>query len=235
MASFELSSAGFDGRDLPIAVVQQGEYMGEHGMLTGQQRHETARAQTPAVVLEVPEQVMHRLMEIVPSLQRFFETLDDTRSIESILKRMALFAGTDEAGIRWIAQQAQVRHYDRDEGLFSEDGGNQPMRETLHILLEGFVKVARRTVAGTGRDKTDERIIAYRQHGDYFAGGLDLLGDRRAVTVSAITRTRVAEIPQAALASFFARYPEVGQRFQARLHEYQAESAFGDRGAQCAR
>ncbi|HET9919946.1 MAG TPA: cyclic nucleotide-binding domain-containing protein [Ktedonobacteraceae bacterium] len=222
---FALSSAGFDGHDLPVAVLQRGEYMGEHGMLTGQPRHETARAQTPAVVLEVPETVMHRLMELVPALPRFFAMLDDTRSIESILKRMALFAGIDDAGIRWIVQQAQVKHFAREERLFSEDGSNKPVRETLHILLEGFVKVARRTLAGTGRDKSDERIIAYRQHGDYFAGGLDLLGDSRAVTATAITRTRVAEIPGQALTSFFARYPEIGQRFQARLHEYR-ESAF---------
>jgi CRP-like cAMP-binding protein/Fe-S-cluster-containing hydrogenase component 2 len=216
----ELSSVGFDGRELPVAVLQRGEYMGEHGMLTGQQRHETARARTPAVVLEVPEQVMQRLLELVPTLRTFFSILDDTRSIEAILKRMALFSGVAEADIRAIAAGAQVRHYGRDERLFTEEGYGQPMRETLHILLEGFVKVARRTLAGTGRDRSDERIIAYRQHGDYFAGGLDMLGDRRAVTVTAITRVRVAEIPRQALVAFFARYPEVGQRFQERLHEY---------------
>src|SRR5579883_3240907 len=216
----ELSSAGFDGRELPIAVMQRGEYMGEHGMLTGQQRHETARARTPAVVLEVPEQVMQRLLELVPALRKFFAILDDTRSIEAILKRLALFSGVADADIRAIAAGAQVRHYGRDERLFTEEGYGQPMRETLHILLEGFVKVARRTLAGTGRDRSDERIIAYRQHGDYFAGGLDMLGDRRAVTVTAITRTRVAEIPRQALVAFFARYPEVGLRFQERLREY---------------
>src|SRR5579885_3205028 len=216
----ELSSVGFDGRELPVAVLQRGEYMGEHGMLTGQQRHETARARTPAVVLEVPEQVMQRLLELVPTLRTFFSILDDTRSIEAILKRMALFSGVAEADIRAIVSQAQVRHYGRDERLFTEEGYSQPMRETLHIILEGFVKVARRTLAGTGRDRSDERIIAYRQHGDYFAGGLDMLGDRRAVTVTAITRVRVAEIPRQALVAFFARYPEVGQRFQERLHEY---------------
>src|SRR5579885_2119830 len=216
----ELSSVGFDGRELPVAVLQRGEYMGEHGMLTGQQRHETARARTPAVVLEVPEQVMQRLLELVPTLRTFFSILDDTRSIEAILKRMALFSGVAEADIRAIAAGAQVRHYGRDERLFTEEGYGQPMRETLHILLEGFVKVARRTLAGTGRDRSDERIIAYRQHGDYFAGGLDMLGDRRAVTVTAITRVRVAEFPRQALVAFFARYPEVGQRFQERLREY---------------
>src|SRR5579885_1551530 len=163
---------------------------------------------------------MQRLLELVPALRKFFAILDDTRSIEAILKRLALFSGVADADIRAIASQAQVRHYGRDERLFAEEGHSQPMRETLHIILEGFVKVARRTLAGTGRDRSDERIIAYRQHGDYFAGGLDMLGDRRAVTVTAITRVRVAEIPRQALVAFFARYPEVGQRFQERLREY---------------
>jgi Fe-S-cluster-containing hydrogenase component 2 len=92
-------------------------------------------------------------------------------------------------------------------------------------LLDGFVKVARRTAAGTGRDKTDERIIAYRQGGDYFAGGLDMLGDRRAVTVTAITRTTVAEMPRQALLALFARYPEVKQRFYERLQLYREATA----------
>ena len=69
----ELSSAGPDGRDLPVAILRRGEYMGEHGMLTGQQRSASARAQTSAIVLEVAEQVMQRLMEIVPAVRNFFE------------------------------------------------------------------------------------------------------------------------------------------------------------------
>ncbi len=216
----ELSSAGPDGNDLPIAVLRRGEYMGEHGMLTGQQRNATARAQSAAVLLEVPEQVMQRLMEIVPAVKQFFDHLSTTRSIESILKRMALFQGVADIDIRQIAEQTQVKRFDRDERLFSEDSKEQPARESLHVLLDGFVKVARRTAAGTGRDKTDERIIAYRQGGDYFAGGLDMLGDRRAVTVTAITRTSVAVVPHQVLMSLLTRYPEVNQRFQERLQLY---------------
>lgn len=226
----ELSSADADGRDLPVAVVRRGEYMGEHGMLTGQQRNVTARTQTAAVLLEVPEQVMQRLMEIVPAVRRFFEQLNNARSIEDILKRMALFQGVSAADIRQIGEQAQVRAYDRDERLFSEDGVQGPVRESMHILLDGFVKVARRTTAGTGRAKTDERIIAYRQGGDYFAGGLDLLGDGRAVTVAAITRTRVAEIPRQTLLTIFTRYPEVNQRFTMRLQQYRDAAAAAQTG-----
>ena len=218
---FEVSSTGYDGTQLPVAILRRGEYMGEHGMLTGQQRNATIRAQTAVVVLEVPEQVMQRLMEIVPAVRRFFEQLNIARSIEANIKRMALFQGIPATDIHTIAEQAEVRAYERDERLFSEeDAGARSARESLHLLLDGFVKVARRTNPGTGRDKTDERIIAYRQGGDYFAGGLDLLGDGKAVTVTAITRTRVAEIPRAALMNIFTRYPEIRQRFDMRLQQY---------------
>jgi CRP-like cAMP-binding protein/Fe-S-cluster-containing hydrogenase component 2 len=217
---FDLSSTGPDGEEMPVAVLRRGEYMGEHGMLSGQARNATVRAQTAAVVLEVPEQVMQRLMEIVPAVKTFFEQLSATRSIEAIMMRMSLFQGVASVDLRQLAEQATIKRYDRDEGLFTEDSKGQPARETLHILLDGFVKVARRTTAGTGRDKGNERIIAYRQGGDYFAGGLDMLGDRRAVTVAAITRATVAEIPRVPLLKLLSRYPEVNQRFQERLQLY---------------
>ena len=186
----ELSSADANGHELLVAIIRPGEYLGEYGMMTGQTRNATARTQTPAVVLEVPEQVMQRLMEIIPALQTFFEKLSTIRSIEAILKNMALFQDVSDSDIHQIAEQAEVRLFERDEYLFGEESSRKPAREMLHLLLEGFVKVSRITQAGTGRDKTDERIIAYRQRGDYFAGGLDLLGDGRAVTVCAITRAR---------------------------------------------
>ena len=218
----DLSAAGATGEELPIAVLRRGEYLGERGLLTGQQRNATARAQTASVILEVPEQVMQRLMELVPAIHTFFEQLNNARSLESILRRMALFQDIAAADIRYLAEQAQVKRYDREELLFQEQSALKAgsASELMHIILEGFVKVARRTKAGTGRDKSDERIIAYRQSGDYFAGGLDLLGDGRPASVTAITRVGVAEIPRAALYAVLARYPEANQRFTAQLQQY---------------
>ncbi|HEY7417099.1 MAG TPA: cyclic nucleotide-binding domain-containing protein [Ktedonobacteraceae bacterium] len=220
-----LSARDAEGNDIPFAVLRRGEYVGEHGMLTGQQHTATARAQTGMLVLEAPEQVMQRLMEVVPAVQQFFELLDATRSIETILKRIALFQGISNNELRWLAEQSQVRRYERDQHLFTEDSMGQPARETLHILLDGFVKVARRTANGVGRNKTNERIIAYRQGGDYFAGGLDMLGDSRAVTVSTITRTTVAEMPRQVLLALIARHPEIKQRFSERLQLYQSSTS----------
>jgi CRP-like cAMP-binding protein/Fe-S-cluster-containing hydrogenase component 2 len=215
-----LSTRGADGSDLALAITRRGEYLGEDGMLTGQPRHASARAQTATFVLEVPEQVMQRLMELVPAVKRFFEQLYAARSIETILKRMALFQDLPGSEIRLIAGQTAVKYYDRDERLFDEKNPAAQMHDTVHILLEGFVKVARQTAPGTGREKSGERIIAYRQGGDYFAGGLDLLGDGRPVSVTAITRVRVAEIPQHVMLNLFARYPALRLRFTSRLSQY---------------
>ena len=162
----------------PIAILNHGEHVGEDGMLTGLPYKVTARAQVPTLVMQVPEQVMQRLMELVPDVQLYFDQVNNARSLKSILKRMSLFQGVSDADLYSLIQQTPIKQYDRDEPLFAEnDQGGRPSRETLHIILEGFVKVARHTSVGTGHYKSDEGIIAYRQGGDYFAGGLDLLGD----------------------------------------------------------
>jgi NADPH-dependent 2,4-dienoyl-CoA reductase/sulfur reductase-like enzyme/pSer/pThr/pTyr-binding forkhead associated (FHA) protein/CRP-like cAMP-binding protein/Fe-S-cluster-containing hydrogenase component 2 len=218
----ELSATAADNAELIVAILGRGEYTGDDGLLTGMPYKASARAQLPTLVLQVPEQVMQRLMEIVPSVRNYFENFNMTRSLKSILNRMALFQGVSDGDIiHFLVQQTPVKQYERGERLFAEDKqSGRPSRETLHILLEGFVKVARHSAAGNGQQKGAERIIAYRQGGDYFAGGLDLLGDGQAVTVTTINRCRVAEVPRHVLLALFQGYPEVNQRFAARVHEY---------------
>jgi Fe-S-cluster-containing hydrogenase component 2/CRP-like cAMP-binding protein len=171
--------------------------------------------------LQTPEQVIQRLLELVPAARAVFERANYARSLTSILKRMALFQGIADADLKELMRQASIKEYDRNQRLFAQDEKDgRPDRETLHILLAGFVKVARHGPPGQDGRKGDERIVAYRQGGDYFAGGLDLLGDGRAVSVTTINRCRVAEVPRQTMLALFARYPEVSARFAARLHEY---------------
>jgi CRP-like cAMP-binding protein/Fe-S-cluster-containing hydrogenase component 2 len=252
----ELSLKNADGEAMPIAILQRGEYMGEQSMLTGQPRSFTARALGPAqslqgpaqspqgqtrskrqtknlysvLVLQVPEQVMQHVMEIAPSVQAFFDQVNTPHFVETILRRLPLFQGVSNADLRQLIARMQLVRYERGEKLFDEIDRpgearqRQPQRETLHILLEGFVSVARRTV------KDQERIIAYRQAGDYFAGGLDLLGDRRSVSVSAITRVTVAEFSRATMMALLRRYPAIQQRFRERLELYKDANAAANSG-----
>ena len=229
---FELSTSGPNETTLPVGVLRRGEYMGDYGMLTGHQHNTTATAQNTAIVLAIPEQVMQHLIELAPTVGNYFEQVSNARSFETILKRQALCQGVPENVLRWLGSQAQFREYERDERLFREDNSNntgtrqtgQPERESLHIIMEGFVKVARKTIQGP------ERIIAYRQGGDYFAGGLDMLGDQRAVTATAITRTRIAEVPRPALLQLFKHYPEVAQRFNERIQQYREAASLANTG-----
>ncbi|GCE26525.1 hypothetical protein KDA_20090 [Dictyobacter alpinus] len=214
----EVFSSGTDQADLPMAILRHGEYVGEQGMLTGQPRNITVRAQGQVAVLRVPEQVMQRLIEVVPAVEDFFVQLSNARAVERILSELELFEGVTAEDLHLLAKQAEMRRYERDGQLFSEDQKGRPVRESFHLLLDGFVKVARKT----GRQEQPERVIAYRQRGDYFVGGLDMLGDQRAVTVSAITRVTVAEFSRAQLKNLLVKYPVFKQRLQQRLTLYQA-------------
>lgn len=218
-----LSASDVNEKEIPLAILNAGELIGEYGMLTGQPYNTTARAQTAALVLQIPEQVMQRLMELVPAIKNFFTGLNADHFLASVLKRMALFQGVADDLLQYLISQAQIKLYDRNARLFSEGEQGRPARETVHILLEGIVKVARQKVLPDTLE-VSERIIAYRQSGDYFAGGLDLLGDSRAVSATAINRTHVAEIPYLAIQFLFQRYPEVEQRFRLRLQEYMASN-----------
>ena len=226
----EMAASDYDGAQLPVAILKRGEFAGDDGMLTGHPYNATVRAQTAALVLQTPEQVIQRLLELVPAARAVFERANYARSLISILKRMALFQGVADADLKELMRRASIREYDRNERLFAQDERDgRPDRETLHILLAGFVKVARHDPPGLDGRKGNERIVAYRQGGDYFAGGLDLLGDGRAVSVTTINRCRVAEVPRQAMLALFARYPEVSARFAARLRQY-LETAVSTQG-----
>ncbi len=193
-------ASDYEGVELPVAILKRGEFAGDDGLLTGHPYSATVQAQTPALVLQTPEQVIQRLMELVPATRAVFERATYARSLISILKRMALFQGVADADLGELMRQASIREYDRNEQLFAQDAQDgRPDRETLHILLAGFVKVVRHDLPGQDGRKRNERIVAYRQGGDYFAGGLDLLGDGRAVSVTTINRCRVAEVPRQAM------------------------------------
>jgi NADPH-dependent 2,4-dienoyl-CoA reductase/sulfur reductase-like enzyme/CRP-like cAMP-binding protein/pSer/pThr/pTyr-binding forkhead associated (FHA) protein/Fe-S-cluster-containing hydrogenase component 2 len=214
----ELTTTDRERAEFALAILQRGEYVGEDGLLTGQPYKASVRAQTPTLLLQIPEQVAQSLMELVPEVRLHFEGFTRARSLYTLLTHMDLFEGITPADLQELARAAQIRPYDRGERLFAEDSKGRPPRETVHILLEGFVKVARRVPARG--EPGGERIIAYRQGGDYFAGGLDLLGDGQAVTVTTINRCRVARLPRQAVLALFQRHPALEQRFALRLQEY---------------
>ncbi|BCL82030.1 cyclic nucleotide-binding domain-containing protein [Ktedonobacteria bacterium brp13] len=218
--SCELFSYDVDGNALPLAILHRGDYVGEQGMLTGQPRNCTVRACEPAVVLSVPEQVMLHMLETVPALERFFVQYNTARAAEEIFKRLDLLKDIAQEDLHWLAGRATIRAYERGERLFDERSEPTVAQGNLHVLLDGFVKVARRT----GRAEQPERVIAYRQRGDYFTSGMDMFGGQGAVSATAINRVTAAEISHSQLKSLLKAYPAFLERLKERLRVYREAS-----------
>ncbi len=67
-----VSATDVKEQEFPIAMIGPGELVGEYGMLTGQTYATTVRAQTDTWVMQVPEQVMQRLIETRARNQHIF-------------------------------------------------------------------------------------------------------------------------------------------------------------------
>jgi hypothetical protein len=109
----ELSATAADNAELIMAILGRGEHTGDDGPLTGMPYKTSARAQLPTQVLQVPEQVTQRLMEIVHSEGRWQnaraeilacgERGDGGRKLRGPwLRCVAQESGNQMRSLRWI-------------------------------------------------------------------------------------------------------------------------------------
>jgi CRP/FNR family transcriptional regulator, cyclic AMP receptor protein len=102
------------------------------------------------------------------------------------LRRCALFAHVNDAGLRALAGLMRPRRFRRNEVIFHQDD----IGDSLHIVVEGGVKIVLPSQEG------EEAIIASLKPGDFF-GELALLdGARRSTTATALEATETLALPR---------------------------------------
>lgn len=102
------------------------------------------------------------------------------------LRRCALFAHVDDAGLTALAGLMRPRRFRRNEVIFHQDD----IGDSLHIVVEGGVKIVLPSQEG------EEAIIASLKPGDFF-GELALLdGARRSTTATALEATETLALPR---------------------------------------
>ena len=102
------------------------------------------------------------------------------------LRRCALFAHVDDAGLRALAGLMRPRRFRRNEVIFHQDD----VGDSLHIVVDGAVKIVLPSQEG------DEAIIASLKPGDFF-GELALLdGSPRSTTATAMEPTETLALPR---------------------------------------
>lgn len=110
---------------------------------------------------------------------------DHTLAVDS-LRRCALFAHVDDAGLFALAALTRRRRYRRNEVIFHQDD----VGDALHIVAEGAVKIVLPSAEG------EEAIIASLKPGDFF-GQLALLdGSPRSATATALEHTETLALPR---------------------------------------
>ena len=102
------------------------------------------------------------------------------------LRRCALFAHVDDAGLRVLAGLMRPRRFRRNEVIFHQ----QDVGDSLHIVVDGGVKIVLPSQEG------EEAIIASLKPGDFF-GELALLdGGPRSTTATALEPTETLALPR---------------------------------------
>jgi CRP/FNR family transcriptional regulator, cyclic AMP receptor protein len=111
--------------------------------------------------------------------------LDPTLAVDS-LRRCALFAHVDEAGLRAVAEQMRPRRFRRNEVIFHQGD----VGDSLQVVSDGGVKIVLPSQEG------DEAIIATLKPGDFFGELAVLDGAPRSTTAIAIEPTATLTLPR---------------------------------------
>lgn len=111
--------------------------------------------------------------------------LDPTLAVDS-LRRCALFAHVDEAGLRTVAEQMRPRRFRRNEVIFHQGD----IGDSLQVVSDGGVKIVLPSQEG------DEAIIATLKPGDFFGELAVLDGAPRSTTAIAIEATATLALPR---------------------------------------
>lgn len=117
----------------------------------------------------------------------------------ALLGRAAIFQDVDAAAMEVLTAELEWLSFPRNHTIFVE---GEP-GDRLYMLVEGKVKVGRRSVDGR------ESLIAVMGPGDTF-GELALFDPGpRTATVATLTEVRVAAVPRQALSAWIADKPEI--------------------------
>jgi CRP-like cAMP-binding protein len=124
--------------------------------------------------------------------------VDPVLAIES-LRRCALFAHVDDAGLSSLAGLMRRRTFRRNEVIFHRGD----IGDSLQILVSGGVKIILPSAEG------DEAIIASLRPGDSFGEMAILDGSPRSATATALEPSETLALPRQAFMDLLARDPRL--------------------------
>lgn len=163
-----------------ILTLQQGNYFGEMGLISGRRRTATVYAGDNCVLVETPRKAMLKLIASVESVRR---TIDETYVRRALSTHLAPQLEPHEVE-QLFGSGIEVRRHVRGEALFKEgDPG-----DGLYLIRRGSVSVSKQI---DGK----EAVLSYVSAGSY-VGEIDLVNNtNRQTSAKATVLTEALVIP----------------------------------------
>jgi CRP-like cAMP-binding protein/thioredoxin reductase/Fe-S-cluster-containing hydrogenase component 2 len=192
-----------DSSAQPVRV-QNGDFFGVDGLMSGRPRQMSAIATADSIVIESSPLAIGRLMKAVPELAAALNQSYAVRKLKQIFEQLPV------EEIQELAKSATFETYKAGAVLFEED--DPP--DGLHIIRRGSVMVTRER-------EGKERVINHVRAGEYI-GEVALVRptQARSATVKAMVLTETMRIPPKTQLALVERHPEIRDEFESRWKQH---------------
>jgi CRP-like cAMP-binding protein/thioredoxin reductase len=201
----EISTRLETGEVKKVAVLAEGGFFGEMGLISGRRRTSTAVAREGgrggARLIEIPRKAMLSLIANEPAVREMVDQAFLVRAFQGYL-----FPGVPEAPLREVAAQAALARFDANQVIFREgDPG-----DSFYLIRSGQVKISK-VVDGK------EIVLSYLVGGNFF-GETSLLPDvPRTATVTTIFPSELIRLGREDFDRFLDDRPDLRAGFTGRL------------------
>ena len=161
-----------------VVILDQGNFFGEMGLISGRRRAATVKAITNCIVFETPRRTMLKLIQSVESVKDNLDKVSMLRQIQTHLT-----PGVDASDLQELIETAEIENFSAGDVIFNQgDEGDH-----MHLIRSGSCTVS---VKVGGKDV----VLSYVPSGNYI-GEMALLSDQpRSATVKAAHNTQTIRL-----------------------------------------
>ncbi len=185
-------------KDDPAKVVsiEQGQIVGEVGLISGRRRGATVRADGPVVAVELSRTAALKLIATVPAAGRAIARVSIERQL------LQLFgSGLTREDVTEVVELAEVQTIRAGDVVLTEgENGND-----IYVIRQGSM-IVEKAIGGK------QVFLNYLPAGSYVGEMALLDGTPRVATVKAAVRSEVIRLPGDAFARLFERKPELRRK-----------------------
>ncbi|MDR9436451.1 MAG: cyclic nucleotide-binding domain-containing protein [Thiohalophilus sp.] len=197
-----------------LARLGRGELFGEISALFRLPRISAVRVSRPAVLLEIPGDVLERVISGRPELYHAVIKRYKQRITDTALRRVALFRYVPVDRLSALIEHSSLVGIPPGETIVREGEAG----DALYIIIYGTARV-------THQVGNEAMNLALLRAGDYLGEWSVLTGAPRAATVTAITRVDVIRVDCQPFLQFIQENPEIRDRLDMIAFNRHAETA----------